>query len=128
MLASAIMSGELQADTRHNPLARIGTHNTSMIRRADLISFAAKRRQRPPFLFAEESTSAPSDAMEPSPGRATQTPARRRPGAKQTKLEMVKERIARDFPDGVPPGVKNSALAEKYGVHERTVRRAMGNK
>jgi len=148
MLASGIMNGELRADTRPNPLASIGTHNTSLVRRADLISFAVGRGQRPPFLFAEASTAASSDATKYPPGRATQTTpppsgvpemtsvsacptlpaARRKSGAKQTKLEMVKQRIAIDYPDGVPAGIKNSALAEKYEVHERTVRRAMGNK
>lgn len=119
MLASAIMNGELRADDRPNPLASIGTHNTSMVRRADLISFAVSRGQPPPFLFTEASTSTTSPTL---------AVTRRKSGAKQTKLEMVKERIAIDYPDGVPAGVKNAVLAEKYGVHERTVRRAMGNK
>jgi hypothetical protein len=133
MLTSAIMIGELRADARHNPLADIGTHNTSMVRRADLISFAVGRGQRPPFLFTKTSTSASGDATKYPKGRVRQAPpppvtVRRKSGAKQTKLEMVKERIAIDYPNGVPAGVKNAALADKYGVHERTVRRAMGRK
>jgi hypothetical protein len=54
MLSSAIITQELRADVRHNPMASIGIHETSLVKRADLIDFSSGRKQRPGFLFVSD--------------------------------------------------------------------------
>src|SRR5262249_4754702 len=54
MLSSAIITQELRADFTHNPLASIGIHKTSLVKRADLIDFSAGRGQLPGFLFVSD--------------------------------------------------------------------------
>ncbi|MEW9838587.1 hypothetical protein [Mesorhizobium marinum] len=51
MLISAIVSGELPADTRTNALAMIGDHSKSLVSRNDLEAFARRRSLYPAFLF-----------------------------------------------------------------------------
>jgi len=62
MLAGAISSGQLRADTSTNPMASIGAHKQTLIKRADLIAFANSKNEHPAFLF---------DTMQTAPGAAT---------------------------------------------------------
>ncbi len=67
MLTSAILSGNLPADTSPNALAMIGNHSKSVVTREALRAFAESKKQRPAFLFdtlLPESEEADADSSE----------------------------------------------------------------
>jgi len=50
-ISGAIVSGALNANTSTNPLSSIGQHNGTLVRRADLITYALAIGEKPAFLF-----------------------------------------------------------------------------
>lgn len=111
MLAGAIISGDLSADSSKNIMARHGDYSDSLIKRKALEEFAKSKKQYPAFLFDTIAPFVdPRDAPEPRPmeSAATSATTKGKPnkGGRPTQYDwdsftMEIIRIA-DSPDGLP--------------------------
>jgi hypothetical protein len=89
MIFGAIQTGELRADSSTNFMATVGDFSKSLIRREDLRALAARKDQRPAFLFdtlLPESTTPPT-ASQPQSGDPAPTDQPRAKGGRPREYD-----------------------------------------